>query len=104
MSHSRFVFPRLTFLGLLTAVLIVISYALQQSPLAGTLLAVSAYKANLLALGGWGGYWLDRALFPYGRPHQYTHGGAEAVSEFSPATIRRAIIVAACLVCVGLGA
>lgn len=84
-------------------------------------LAVTLYKAHLMALGGWGGYWLDRALFPYDRPHQYLESdepaaasnvGSEqdgqvmqvASASFGHAMLRRAIIVAGCLVCVGLGA
>lgn len=91
----------------------------------GTLLAVSLYKAHLLALAGWGGYWLDRALFPYGRPHEYLKldelslspegqaalqgaDGAEwlnvSTTAYPMSMMRRAVIVAGCLVCVGLGA
>ncbi|MCU7371599.1 putative holin [Paucibacter sp. O1-1] len=85
------------------------------------LLAVTTYKAHLLALGGWGGYWLDRGLFPYDRPHRYfddepepappaaDYGesictGLVTTSHYGYTVLRRAIIVAACLVCVGLGA
>lgn len=85
------------------------------------LLAVTIYKAHLMALGGWGGYWLDRALFPYARPHSYLEEEAElppelqtgdgyvvgmlqGASDYPTSMLRRAIIVAACLVCVGLGA
>jgi hypothetical protein len=89
----------------------------------GSLLAVTLYKAHLMAFGGWGGYWLDRALFPYDRPHRYVEAedepepappaaefgetlctGLISTSHLGYAGIRRAIIVAACLVCVGLGA
>lgn len=89
----------------------------------GNLVAITLYKAHLLALGGWGGYWLDRALFPYDRPHLYLQADAEdepalgdldpaqldtlqvaAGSSFGHAMLRRAIVVAACLLCVGLGA
>lgn len=66
----------------------------------GHVLTVTVYKAHLLALGGFGGYWLDRALFPYARPDNLVD---EAVL-FNAATLRRAIVVAACLICVGLGA
>lgn len=62
----------------------------------GSLVAVSLYKAHLMALGGWGGYWIDRVLFPYARP--------DKVNDMATAMLRRAIVVAACLVCVGLGA
>ena len=89
----------------------------------GSVVAVSFYKAHLLALGGWGGYWLDRALFPYDRPHQHLQdpgfteepdpapdgsvAGTLAIAghdTFGTAMLRRAIVVAACLICVGLGA
>lgn len=84
----------------------------------GGLVAVTLYKAHLMSLGGWGGYWLDRALFPYDRPHNYldldappeetasTDAQCVLVSgrDYGMAMLRRAIIVAACLICVGLGA
>jgi hypothetical protein len=84
----------------------------------GGLLAVTLFKAHLMALGGWGGYWLDRALFPYDRPHQYLElddspdevaddlASAELVAgnAFTGSMLRRAVVVAACLICVGLGA
>lgn len=111
--------PRMLVCLVLTLVLMALSLYLQQvAP--GSLLAVTLYKAHLMALGGWGGYWLDRGLFPYDRPHQYLISDEarkpEEISEvfgilgvvqtgsFSQAMLRRAIIVAACLVCVGLGA
>jgi hypothetical protein len=91
----------------------------------GSIFAVSLYKAHLMSLGGWGGYWLDRALFPYARPHEYllpddvAIGPAETAhikdaeafdflevssTAYPMAMMRRAVIVAACLICVGLGA
>lgn len=86
----------------------------------GSIAAVTLHKAHLMSLGGWGGYWLDRGLFPYARPHTLlgsevideilTDGsdsmqvGMFQVSESHQAMLRRAIIVAACLICVGLGA
>jgi hypothetical protein len=109
--------PRMLGWALLTVVLISIALFVHEA-YPGTLLAVTLYKAHLMALGGWGGYWLDRALFPYDRPHQYLQladdpeemaedlASAELVasSSFGHAMLRRAIIVAACLICVGLGA
>lgn len=95
---------------------------------AGSLIAVTIYKAHLMSLGGWGGYWLDRALFPYARPHCYVERADAAAARDAAAVeagkgdpdvllgdftdpqdaraaqLRRAVIVAACLVCVGLGA
>jgi hypothetical protein len=110
-------FPRMLSWALLTVVLIVAALFFHGA-YPGTLLAVTLYKAHLMALGGWGGYWLDRALFPYDRPHQYLlcDDSPEEVAEdvataelvasssFGQAMMRRAIIVAACLICVGLGA
>ena len=109
--------PRMLGWALLTAVLIVLALYFQgEHP--GTLIAVTLYKAHLMALGGWGGYWLDRALFPYDRPHQYLEcyetpeqiaeglatADLVASSAFGQSMLRRAVIVAACLICVGLGA
>lgn len=117
MNSSLSIFPRMLGWLLSTVALIVLAHWLQQNQ-PGSLLAVTAYKAHLLALGGWGGYWLDRALFPYDRPHQYLdladdqsdESEALATAElvvgdaFGASMLRRAIVVAACLVCVGLGA
>ena len=44
----------------------------------GSQLAVTLNKAHLMSLGGWGGYWLDRWLFPYARPHAYLIDAQEA--------------------------
>lgn len=122
-----FKFPRMLVWLVLTLVLIGLALLLQaEAP--GSLVAVTLYKAHLLALGGWGGYWLDRALFPYDRPHCYLEDeepgalkparlGGEPQPEqteldlqfvasrsMGSAALRRAIIVAACLITVGLGA
>lgn len=113
MNSSNSKFPRMLGWLVSTAALIVLAHWLQQNQ-PGSLLAVTAYKAHLLALGGWGGYWLDRALFPYDRPHQYLELADEAEAlataelvagdAFGASMLRRAIVVAACLICVGLGA
>ena len=101
----------------LTLMLIVLAYFVQDR-FPGSLVAVTLYKAHLLALGGWAGYWLDRALFPYDRPHAYLdladdedevaeHDAAVlqvSSSGFHDAMMRRAILVAACVVAVCLGA
>lgn len=109
-------FPRMLLCLVLTLALMVAALLLQ-AHWPGTLVAVTAYKAHLMSMGGWGGYWLDRALFPYDRPHQYLQEEkpqpsaiegmvvAEMVAPtFGLAMLRRAIVVAACLICVGLGA
>lgn len=111
--------PRMLLCLVLSLALMLAALCLQ-SVAPGTLAAVTAYKVHLMALGGWGGYWLDRALFPYDRPHQYLLPDVDpadetpdelvcgqlavATNQFAFSMLRRAIIVAACLICVGLGA
>jgi hypothetical protein len=114
--------PRMLVCLVLTLALVALAL-LVQSQWPRSLLAVTLYKAHLMALGGWGGYWLDRALFPYDRPHTYLiddqvdpdksepYSQAEQISgvlltagTFGSSMLRRSIVVAACLICVGLGA
>lgn len=116
--------PRMTLLALASAILFIACLVLQeQAP--GTLLAVTAYKAHMAGIAAWLGYWIDRGLFPYGRPHQHLrdyedardHGSPVQAQEvegylvtdallmdFTQSTIRRAIIVAACIIGICLGA
>ena len=95
-------------------------------------LPVSLYKLSLVALAAVAGYWIDRSLFPYARPDFFLQlGGFD--DDPKPATenpdldgvvmlelqaapdgallklmgmamLRRAIIVAAAMVAVSLGA
>lgn len=93
-------------------------------------LPVSVYKLSLVAMAAVAGYWIDRSLFPYARPDcfQADEDNAEevpapgspecgtddvcvlgVVSEADPrlmaaAMLRRAIIVAAAMLAMGLGA
>ena len=80
-------------------------------------LPVVLYKAALITLAAWLGYWLDRSLFPYARPDSYLwrdwRKGTDALegdadfpladagymAAFCVAQVRRAIVVA----CVVLG-
>jgi len=100
-------FPRLTLCLIISLALMVLAYYFRASD---PLIAVSLYKAHLLSLGGWGGYWLDRIAFPYGRPHQFCKDGVceiqtdDDVASLNAASIRRAIIIGASLICVGLAA
>lgn len=64
-------------------------------------LSVTLYKGTVVVLGGFLGYWIDRHVFPYARPHEFISGGYPA-SRFNLATIRRAIIVAATIIAVAL--
>lgn len=61
-------------------------------------LGVTAYKLSLITSAAWVGYWIDRGLFPYARPDK---GQDYLMGE---AMHRRAIIIAACVVGVALGA
>ena len=47
----------------------------------GSVVAVTLYKAHLMVLGGWGGYWLDRALFPRERALIDEQAAYEAYSQ-----------------------
>ena len=97
-------------------------------------LPVSLYKVSLVALAAVAGYWIDRSLFPYARPDFFlqldqthelevrpddgdddAHDGVEHLTlQVAPDTallqlmgqamLRRAIIVAATMLAVGLGA
>lgn len=97
-------------------------------------LPVSLYKLSLIALAAVAGYWIDRSLFPYARPDSFLvfadddkagGRGDEVEDEYGPdgqvfavalapdqpmlrlmgvAMLRRAIIVAAAMIAVGLGA
>jgi hypothetical protein len=80
-------------------------------------LLVSLYKLSLVTLAAWFGYWIDRGLFPYARPDRFIQWGASpgapgvvlaigsAVAiAFAAAMLRRALIVAAAMLAVAVGA
>lgn len=60
-------------------------------------LGVTLYGLGKSALGGYGGYWLDRLVFPYGRPHE-----SAQEDDRLARSIRRALIVAACVIAAAL--
>jgi hypothetical protein len=101
LSHlPRMTTPSLFCLALLILVLLA---APQQLP-------IIAYKLALVTGAGVAGYGLDRALFPYGRPHAALpdcyYGdtpidGSQVL--YIVAQGRRAVIVAAAMLAVGLG-
>lgn len=82
------------------------------------LLPVSLYKLSLITSAAWVGYWIDRSLFPYARPDAYLDtpfspgapfvpGGHILVGHhtvFAAAMLRRALIIAAAMIGVALGA
>lgn len=61
-------------------------------------LQVVLYKSGLVTLGAVLAYWIDRALFPYARPHDCA-GTLMVVG----AQMRRALIVLACVLGLTLG-
>jgi hypothetical protein len=60
-------------------------------------IGVLAWSLSKLAIGAYLGYWIDRSIFPYARP------GSIANTHRHMAAIRRAIIVAATVLALGLG-
>jgi hypothetical protein len=104
---------------------ITLALALLVALLAPQQLPVSLYKLSLVTLAGVVGYWLDRSLFPYARPDHFLacedalppamdHQGPSVVLEVlrdpdqlrlaGVCMLRRALIVAATMVAMGLGA
>ncbi len=80
-------------------------------------LPVTLYKLSLITTGAWVAYWLDRSFFPYARPGCFIQWGASpgcagvvlAMTEvqvlaFAAAMLRRALIIAAVVIAVALGA
>jgi hypothetical protein len=64
-------------------------------------LPVVLYKLALVIIGGIVGYWLDRGLFPYARPHEQYNSASSPVQGMS--CLRRALIVIACVLGLTMG-
>ncbi len=106
---SKLPIPRLAF-WLLVSVVLLAGIALispQQLP-------VVLYKIALVTIAAVLGYWLDRTLFPYARPHKFIEATFDVpLSEIEChrlnwqqaafATLRRALIVLACVLGLTLG-
>ena len=62
-------------------------------------------KTVMITFSAWLGYRIDRGLFPYARPDRLTEEPAVPGSDlaFSSAMLRRAIIVAACVLAMAIG-
>lgn len=74
-------------------------------------LETTVYKLSLITTAAWLGYWIDRSLFPYARPDVIGNAmedenihTTECVHEMNFAAMRRAIIIAACVIGAALGA
>lgn len=63
-------------------------------------LAVLGWKLTLASTAGYCGYWLDRSLFPRARPQDME---ATDPGRADSARLRRAVVVAAFMITVGLG-
>lgn len=110
MKLSDFKLPRMFWVMLMAALLlcVVSMLAMQQLP-------VVIYKLALVMAAGAAGYAVDRAAFPYARPHVFKPKGkgpgphldqgclTDAYGPYLVAMIRRAIIIAAAMMAVGLG-
>lgn len=65
--------------------------------------ALLAWAINKLTLAVWIGYIADRAIFWYARPDRITPELMANGATADVAQIRRAIIIAACVIGIGLG-
>lgn len=94
--------PRLVGTLLVTIILMVVINFLapQQLP-------VSLYKISLVTTAGVVGYYIDREVFPYARPDTFCTDKLSdygAVLLYAAAQLRRAILIAASMLAIGLGA
>lgn len=64
-------------------------------------LGVVLYKSSLVVLASVLGYWIDRSLFPYARPH--TQLKTEPSTLAALLMLRRSVIVLACILGLTLG-
>jgi hypothetical protein len=60
-------------------------------------LGLLAWALSKLSLGAYLGYWVDRSLFPYARPDRMLDNSPDL------AMLRRALIVSACVIALGMG-
>ena len=66
-------------------------------------LPVVLYKLALYSLFAVVGYWADRSLFPYARPHQFHDDSLEHAISFAAVMLRRAFIILGAVLTGGLG-
>ena len=86
--------PRMTDWGLWSTLLLGLIWWLAPQQL-----AVLVYKMLLITVAACVCYWIDRSLFPYARPHQFTQDRELLFA----AMLRRAIIIGAGMVAASLG-
>lgn len=61
-------------------------------------LDVLLYKGAMITVAAWVGYWIDRHLFYYARPHTVSDDAG-----FTQAALRRAIVVSAVILAFAIG-
>lgn len=66
-------------------------------------LGVLLWSLTKLCWGAYLGYWIDRSIFPYARPGDYQCSNSNGFSAIALLMIRRAIIIAAAVLALGLG-
>ncbi|SFT74058.1 putative holin [Halomonas saccharevitans] len=78
-------------------------------------LGVLVWSLSKLAFGAYLGYWIDRTIFHYARPHDFfrkanrlaaqdlRNGARHLRHQASLATLRRAAVMAAAILALGLG-
>lgn len=78
-------------------------------------LGVLVWSLSKLAFGAYLGYWIDRTIYPYARPHDLflianrlasrdlNSGARHMRQQASLATLRRAAVMAAAILALGLG-
>lgn len=90
--------------------LVAVGLAVAIVMLADQQIMVGVWKMAMVAAGAFGGYWLDRHAFPYARPHALGADDAAGVwTKYDPMGIvfatcmaRRAVIMAAAMIAVGI--
>lgn len=86
------------FLWMLISVLLLFSVA----AISPKEIPVILYKLSMVTTGAVLGYWIDRALYPYDRPHSYAEAGEDLIPR-GLAMLRRALVVIACVLGLTLG-
>lgn len=66
-------------------------------------LGVLLWSLTKLSFGAYLGYWIDRSIFPYARPGNFTYSSAHSMTAWAMLMLRRALIIAAALIALGLG-
>jgi fatty acid desaturase len=100
-------FSRITRIRMLWCAIYALVLLLTVAWIAPQQVPVIVYKLNLILLASVTGYWLDRWAFPYARPDRFlTADGEVKVNHkrvFGASLVRRAIIMGAAMLAVGMG-